>query len=263
MLKRSMFSFKTFQLWQGLLNPPESSPIFQRVLDAPLPIPPITVRGTQILRPLLKVLDPLARIVAAVIAPVLLPILSNLTGFLFAYYCAAFISRERERGTYDLLALTPAGEWDTTWTICLASVHRFRLLGQINFVRVMAVLGMILLAFPLTVPNSEWVIGLVIVGIALQLDAMQSVIVGCLCGMLGQTYPASAANAGISGAALFGAAQILCVYLPSASLIALIVATPSLRFINPHLINLAVVLTVLLHEIVIRVLWGVLRNRLQ
>jgi hypothetical protein len=195
----------------------------------------------------------------------LLPIISNLIGLTFAYYVAVYLSREREHGTYDLLALTPAGEWDTTWTICLACIYRFRLLWQVNFLRVMAVLGIILLAFPLVTEHGDGLGTLIMAAIVLPLDAIQTIVAGCLCGILTQSYRGSSTNAGIGAAALFGAAQILCVYFPAAAVYAVLISRGAPRFLNPDVTAPIVALAaiVVFHEIVIQVLWGTLRRRLQ
>lgn len=267
--RRRLIGFQTLVLWKGLFNPPVDSPIFQRVMRAPLPRVRLIERVDRVYRAAEGFIMPLLRLAAAVLAPVLLPVACNVIGALFAYYVAAFISRERERGTYELLALTPEGEWDTAWTICLASVYRFNVLWHVNFLRVMAVLGAILLALPLFFPASGDVVVLVALVIALQFDAMQSIVVGCLCGMLGQAYQHSAANAGISGASLFAAAQVLGVYVPAA-LIYWVLTSVTIQNVDSQIVDsqimaglAACAALVVLHEIVIRGLWTVLRRRLQ
>lgn len=262
---RKSSAIKTPQLWNGLFSPPEDSPVFQRVLRRAFPMPPALLKASQVLHPLGEIVLPLGRLVLALCASLLLPILSNLIGLLFGYYVAVFLSRERERGTYDLLALTPAGEWDTTWTICLACIYRFRILWQVNFLRVMAVLGIILLAFPLVTVHGEGIGTLITAAIVLPLDAIQTIVAGCLCGILAQSYRGSSANSGIGAAAFFGVAQFLCVYLPSALVYALLVSKSVSRFINPDVIApmVALAAVVVFHEIVIQVLWAMLRRRLQ
>ncbi|HLU08109.1 MAG TPA: hypothetical protein VK003_00445 [Oceanobacillus sp.] len=256
--------FKTWQLWNGLFNPPEHSAVFQRILRNSFPLPSFVQRILRVLNPIWRVIAPLVRIAIAFGALFVLPLGANLIGALFAYYVANFISRERERGTYDLLALTPAGEWDTTWTICLASVHRFNLVDHINFMRAMAILGVILLAFPSVGGGRNSIITLITAGIAVQIDAVQTIVIACLCGMLGHTYSASATNAGSWGAVLFLAAQIV-VYIPVALVYSMTVFTSGLRYIDAGIVSslIALVLLFALHELVIRGLWSLLRARLQ
>jgi hypothetical protein len=264
MKRRKPSRFKTWQLWHGLFSPPETSPVFQRVLRAPIPWPSFVRRFMRALQPVIRFIAPLEQVIIAICAPFLLPIAANLIGLLFAYYVASFISRERERGTYDLLALTPVGEWDASWAICLACVYRFNVLDQINFMRAMAILGIILLAFPVLAGGGLGIVLLITAGIAMQFDAIQTIVVGCLCGMLGQTYDGSASNVGMSSAALFVGVQLM-VYAPVVILFSLIVFTPGLRYED---IGVAAPLAVLillfaLHEITIRLLWTALRRRLQ
>ena len=264
MTTRKQSRFKTWQLWDGLFNPPEHSAVFQHILRTPFPLPPAVRRTFNILSPIWRVIAPFARIILAFGALFVLPLGANLIGALFAYYVANFISRERERGTYDLLALTPAGEWDTAWTICLASVYRFNILDSLNFMRAMAILGVILLVFPVVGGSSDGLALLITAGIAVQFDAVQTIVIGCLCGMLGHTYSASATNAGTWGAALFAAAQI-AVYIPATLVYSLIVFVPGLRYSDIGIVAplMVLLLLFLLHELVIRLLWRNLRYRLQ
>jgi hypothetical protein len=255
--------FRTWQLWNGLFNPPEHSAVFQHILRTPFPLPALVRRVLQLLNPIWRIVAPFARIGIAFGALFLLPLATNLIGTLFAYYVANFISREHERGTYDLLALTPAGEWDTAWTICLASVYRFNILDQINFMRAMAILGVILLLFPAVGSGQESMVALITLGIAVQFDALQTIVIGCLCGMLGHTYSASATNAGTWGATLLAAAQI-GVYVPTTLLYALTTFMPGLRYGDIGVLSplMVLLLLFLLHELVIRGLWSLLRSRL-
>ena len=258
-------AIKTPQLWNGLFNPPEDSPVFQRVVRSAFPLPQRLIRANRVLHPIAEAVLPVGRLVAAVCASLLLPVISNLIGLVFAYYVAVYLSRERERGTYDLLALTPAGEWDTTWTICLACIYRFRILWQVNFLRVMAVLGIIMLAFPLVTEHGNGVGTLIVAAIVLPLDAIQTIVAGCLCGILAQSYRRGSANTGIGAAAFFGAAQLLCVYLPAAAVYGGLMSKGAPRFLNPQGIAPIVALSavVVFHEIVIQVLWAMLRRRMQ
>jgi hypothetical protein len=40
MTTRRQIRFKTFQLWNGLLNPPEGNPVFQYIRHTPFPWSP-------------------------------------------------------------------------------------------------------------------------------------------------------------------------------------------------------------------------------
>lgn len=261
---RRQSRFKTWQLWNGLFNPPEHSAVFQRILRTPFPLPSSIRRILKILNPIWRIIAPVVRIIFAVGALFVLPFAANGIGSLFAYYTANFISRERERGTYDLLALTPSGEWDTTWTICLASVYRFNILDSINLIRAMAILGVILLIFPAVGSGQDVVVALITAGIAAQFDSVQTIVIGCLCGMLGHTFSASATNAGTWGVALFAAAQI-AVYVPVMLVYSFTVVVRGLRYSEIGIFSplLVLLLLFLLHEIVIRALWSLLRARLQ
>lgn len=256
---------RTWQVWDGLFNPPEDSPVFQRVLRKTYSLPPELAKANDLLRPFGELMLPVVRLLAAVFALALLPAISNLIGLVFAYYVAVFLKRERERGTYDLLSLTPAGEWDTAWTICLACVYRFRVLWHVNFLRVMAVLGILLIAFPLITVHGAGVGALITALIALPLDAIQTIVTGCLCGLLAQSYAGSTANTGMSAAALFIGAQLMCVYAPALLLYRLLVAVQGAGFDSYGVIGpmISLAAAIIFHEVVIHVLWTTLRRRLQ
>lgn len=102
---------------------------------------------------------------------------------------------------------------------------------------------------------------LIAAGIAIQFDAIQTIVIGCLCGMLGQT---NGTSAGTWGAALFAAVQIM-VYVPVTLGYSMTVFMRGLRYSDIGIVSPLMVplLLFLLHEIAIRALWAILRYRLQ
>jgi hypothetical protein len=127
----------------------------------------------------------------------------------------------------------------------------------------MAILGFILLAFPVVTLQALGVVVVIAAGVATQFDTIQAIVIGCLCAMLGQTYSASATNAGAWGVALFVVVQLM-VYVPLMFVYLLFVPAVGLWYADSIIVLLVVfLLLVLLHEIAIQILWALLRVRLR
>ena len=57
------------------------------------------------------------------------------------------INREREQGTYDLLALTPAGLGSANWLIAAACAYRLNAVERLAQLRTLALTMLVLLLF--------------------------------------------------------------------------------------------------------------------
>ena len=259
----------TWRLWAALRHPDEDHPLFQRVQNLPLDLP-----GKRLMRPLYEnrafkllwrvFLFVLPALVVA-IAPGALLLASNLFGALLAFNIMGTINREREQGTYDLLALTPSGLGAANWLIAAAWTRR---LGAVDRLATMRTLAIILLALVFVYSLSNTLISPVAVLallVGLNLDAIQSLIVGCLSGMLAQDFRGSGSPFAALG--IFAFVQVILVYLPSAAAaIFLFDILRPLRWerwvIESAAALVAVLLLFGLREIVIRQMWREIERRL-
>ncbi|MEP7290631.1 MAG: hypothetical protein ABI835_02560 [Chloroflexota bacterium] len=204
-------------------------------------------------------------VVVVVIAPGALLLASNLFGALVAFNVMSTINREREQGTYDLLAMTPSGLGASNWLIAAAWTQR---IGAVERLATMRTLAIILLALLLIYSlSSEAITPVVVLAllVGLNLDAIQSLIVGCLSGMLAQQF--SGSGSPFAALAIFAFAQVIAVYLPATG--AAIFAYDLLRSlgwerwqVESAAALVGVLLLFALHELVIRVMWRQLERRL-
>ncbi len=254
----------TRRLWAALQEPDETHPLFGRIQAQTVRWPARTGLLRRFHRPLSWLAIPFNALLV-VIAPAALPVAVNLLGGLVAFNIMTTIERERAQATYDLLALTPAGRGQINWLIAVACVYRLRVIEQMSSLRTLAVLTIILLIFYsfqgtiLTPP------ALLILLVALNLDALQTLIMACLSGMLAQEF--SAQGAPYAALAIFAFVQIILVYLPVAAAVIVLVAALSWRHLDQWLIEtaaavLGLVLSFALREVIARLMWRELEQRL-
>ena len=253
----------TWRLWRALRYPDETSPVFQRIQSQPSLLP-----GQAWLRrimPALRYLSALVSALVVLVAPGVLLLMSNLFGALAALNIMNTINREREQGTYDLLALTPFGRGSANWQIATACLSRLDAIERLASMRSLALLTLILLlvySLGRETLTPVLVFGLVL---ALNLDAIQTPIIGCLSGMLAQTF--SGHSASFVAVAIFAFAQVIVVYLPVTEVALLLYNRLHARDINRYAADAVVVLVALglmfgLRELVIRLMWRELENKL-
>ena len=258
-----MPSLLTWRLWRALRYPDEGNPVFERVQAQPSVIP-----GRRLIRRLSSLLGVVSALLLAgvvVIAPLALFVASNLFGALVALNVLATINRERELGTYDLLALTPMGLGQANWQIACACLDRLGAVERLASLRSLALLTLIfLLVYALggRIITPFLVLGLLL---ALNLDAIQSPIVGCLSGMLAQSF--SGDSASFAAVSIFAFAQVIAVYLPVTGAAILLYDLLHRATLNPWLADgvtavLVLAFFFLLREAVIRLMWHELERRL-
>lgn len=151
------------------------------------------------------------QIVVFLLAPFLiLPFLLAL-GAIYGLVWALDISRrivqEKAKGSYDLLRITPQGEFMVNWAICTGRAHRYQAFDRANGLGVWAgrmLFGTVLLLafvlsspFFITHPDRGWLqlVTLLASGVALVIHHRQSIVLGCLLGMLIPTYVDETFNA--------------------------------------------------------------------
>lgn len=256
-------SFLTWRLWRALRYPDETSPVFQRMLDQPSVLP-----GQALIHrvaPLFRYLSALVSALVVIVAPGVLVLMANLFGALAALNIMNTINREREQGTYDLLALTPLGRGSANWQIAAGCLKRLDAVERLASMRALALLTLILLL--VYSMGRERLTPVLVIGliVGLNLDAIQTPILGCLSGMLAQTF--SGHSASFAAVAIFAFAQIILVYLPVTEITLLLYERLHGGELNPLVADGIVVVGGLgllfgLRELVIRLMWRALENRL-
>lgn len=253
----------TWRLWRALRYPDEGHPLFLRIAAQQNLIP-----GGAALRRLEPIYHAVSVIVSAlliIVAPALLLIVSNLLGALVAFNVTNTIDRERQQGTYDLLGVTPDGLGAANWQIAAACTYRLNVIERLASLRSLALTTLILLlvyslgAVPITP------IPVLVLLVALNIDAIQSQVVGCLSGMLAQVF--SDTNAVFAALAIFVFSQLILVYLPivGAALVLydFMRDLPIHRWLADGIVALvALAALVLVREAIIRVMWRELESRL-
>jgi hypothetical protein len=247
----------TWRLWRALRSPEEDDPLFQRVRAQPLVIP-----GQKLLRPLMPIYQATAvitSVVTMVIAPAALFFGANLFGAMLAFNIMNTINSERERGTYDLLALTPPGRGQINWLIAAACAYRLNLIHRLAELRILALITLVLLllySFQSEVLTPIAAVGLLI---ALNLDGIQTLIVGCLSGMIAQRFEGHGAP--FAALAIFVFLQIVVVYLPITALCILLLPHARWEF-DGIVVGGVLAALYIVREIIIRLVWRDLEQRL-
>ena len=251
----------TWRLWRALRNPDEDNPLFERMQTRSVDIP-----GKRWLRPLTPLYHVFAffiPVVVVVIAPVALVIAANVLGALIAFNIMSTINRERNQRTYDLLALTPIGLGAVNWLIAAACTQRLDAIDRLSQFRTLAIITLILLMFYLVRGGLLASAAVVVLIIALNLDAIQTLIVGCLSGMLAQEF----GDVPFLALAIFVFIQIITVYLPVTAIAIVlfdVLRRSQSRALDTDSLTIVIVLGLLfaLRELVIRLMWHELERRL-
>jgi hypothetical protein len=245
----------TWRLWRALRAPEDDDPLFQRVRAQPLTIP-----GQKLLRPLMPIYQATAvitSVVIIVIAPLALFFGANLFGAVLAFNIMNTINREREYGTYDLLALTPKGRGQINWLIAAACAYRLNLIDRLAELRILALITLVLLllySFQSEVLTPIAALGLLI---ALNLDGIQTLIIGCLSGMVAQRFEGQASKGSIApfaALAIFVFLQIMVVFLPITVLFILLLQMARWEF-DVIVVGSVLAALFIIREITLRLIW--------
>lgn len=254
----------TWRLWRALRYPDEGNPLFERVQAQLIAFP-----GLRLLRrisPLFQIFSLILPLIVIVVAPLALLAVSNLLGALAAFNVMHTINGERQRRTYDLLALLPMGLARANWQIAAGCVERIQAVERLAQIRTLAMTPLVLLIFYTFRSDTSFSpITVVIVLVALNLDAIQSLITGCLSGMLAQVF--SEQGAPFAALAIFAFVQVIGVYLPvtvvTVLLIDFLLPTGQERWIVELIVGVVgLALLFALREVVIQVMWRALERRL-
>jgi hypothetical protein len=276
----------TWRLWRALRHPDEDHPLFQHFLRQQIAIP-----GARFLRRLQALPERLALIASTLrafvlifmllmiaitvtggrdslvvlLVPLTLVLVANGYGALVAFNVMSTIKTERQQGTYDLLALTPTGLGASNWLMATAWTQRLNVVERLATMRTLITVLLVLLSFMLY-QNGIFtpVLGLALM-LVLNIDAIQTVISGCLSGMLAQELGENSSP--FVALALFAFVQIILVYLPVmlisiALFLALHRAIASAWLAEIVFSLVILVLLFVLREVIIRLMWRELERRL-
>lgn len=259
----------TWKLWRALRFPDEDHPLFQRLQRQPIDLP-----GKRLFRPvyenrvfklLWSVIAALLPVILVLIAPGALLLAANGFGALVAFNIMSTINRERQQGTYDLLALTPMGLGASNWLIAVAWTQRLAAVDRLGGVRILTIILLTIVLFSSLGSENLTPITVLALLVALNLDAIQTIISGCLCGMLAQELGESGSP--FAAVTIFAFVQIIAVYLPTTGaaifLYEMLHPLGWERWLVESAVGLVTAtLLFLLHELVIRLVWRALERRL-
>jgi hypothetical protein len=186
------------------------------------------------------------------------------------------LARVRERGQYDLLCLLPAGAARINWTLSTAYLHRSQTFSILSSELIWVVRSIFILATVLIIARQSrnpWqgpflaITQIALLYAAFYIDDIQSLIVGSLVGMIAPTAvrtPADARVYSLMGYLLIQLTTYLLVVL--GAFVALPAVYRSLQFsgLLADILQFSLGLALLygIREIIIRILWGRLMQRL-
>jgi hypothetical protein len=209
----------TWILWHRLLHPP-AHPLFWSALQTP------TNKQTVLTRGVVPLIGPLVGCgIWMLLIPLELPVpifvltamvtLSSGYVVVWVLRIATIIARERERGTYDQISVSPSGALGTNWAMCVAILHRDDALGWIDPLRkllsglLLFILLMVLLttAFREDAPGLlqflRFLLDIVLLAAVSYVEHVQAVVLGSLVGMLMPTFSRRQADVRIWGVMVF------------------------------------------------------------
>jgi hypothetical protein len=218
----------------------------------------------------------------------LLPLMLFGTGLLYGIECALRIShviiREQENGTFALLSLSPPGQLGMSWVIGTTSLYRNREFDQLHSIiknglaiTLLVITWFSLLAllffYPALSPRTEGAMVvlpiyftlILVLGVS-YLDYIQSVILGCMIGLLVPTFRENSLNSAVY--ALGGFLLVDVGTLLFTALVGVVVLPQAYDLLgvygeaaNWSLVVLSLATLVSAREMVIRTLWALLAER--
>ncbi len=253
----------TWKLWRGLKKPAARHPLFQRIMTAPpQDMPWYITCGIIIVAPFL--------LLPAIV------FLSAVYGLRWAMAIAGSIAKERETGMYELISLAPGGAFGSSRAIVAACLHRNESLAQIQSVGawvmrmafgLLLMMSVEMLSTPIIRYDVDPLLGqiitplyLVMLGVAVYIDHIQSIVVAELVGMLIPIYARKRTDASLTAAVVYLLLQIgtyaLTLFLGFAllsPLIEIIPIAPQSRTIILPILRVVIFYTI--REVIIRGLW--------
>jgi hypothetical protein len=108
----------TWKIWQAIKNPPRRHHLFQRAFHAPEEPFPWYVGCSQF--------------VAILLVFPILAFAGAIYGLVWSVGVSNMLSKEKERGAYDLISLSPSGPFGVSWAISLGYLYHHRTFRNIN-----------------------------------------------------------------------------------------------------------------------------------
>jgi hypothetical protein len=186
-------SMTTWRLWRALKYPPVSHPVFRRVTSAYHEemyglnaIQNFMLQAQVWFWPMLFLLDTRALI--------FMVFSGTIYGAIWTLRISGTVAMQRADGMDELLGLSPSGRIGMNWAICTGCLHRHAVFEQVNSqeawsTRLILFVPLIISAnvwFGQLLPNSG-IVTVIWLGAfiaLLYLDHVQSIIIGCLLGVL-------------------------------------------------------------------------------
>ncbi len=204
----------SLQVWQALKRPPIHHPLFRRVSQTHPPSPPRRLSLVERVALLALLLTGIYFLLAyfvslvlvviffvpIVVAGIYMALHGTLAGLYWATRVSAAISRERERGTYELLSVSPHGAFSASWAICTGCQYYDQTFNGIGAQRVwfsrvfflsIALMGALISLFdPRDYPGNPLegfllaVSAIAVLALAFQIDDIHSTVIGSLVGLI-------------------------------------------------------------------------------
>jgi hypothetical protein len=266
----------TWALWHHLFHCP-AHPVFQRTLL----VTPVDSRITRLIIGTMLLVGALTfGVIWTLFVPLkfsipilLLMVMAALSSCYVVVWMISIsvtIVRERESHTYELLCLTPSGALGVNWAMCAASLHRADALGWIELFRRLlnGLLLLILLMVLLTTAFREntsnvfhfltLFVDILLLATVLYVEHVQSIVLGCIVGVLMATYSRSQMDVRFSATGTFLTLQVISLVVSL-----LIVSNMHSVLASPFSVtSLSLLAFYLLREGLILALWKILAYEL-
>ncbi|MBC7871522.1 MAG: hypothetical protein H7Y09_11840, partial [Chitinophagaceae bacterium] len=251
-------------LWRALRQPPLEHPLYQRLVMGRLDAVPFIAWG-------------LALIAAPIILLPALLLIGTTYGLIWTMNISQAIVQEKSSGNYDLVNLTPCGEFGQNWIISAACMHRNQTYTRIHSLGLWVLRIGIPLSFliPNLGGNSAYgyrgVIFMPLIAaaviIVMVVDHFQSIAAGLLAGLLAPTISSDGANIRLTAVGLFGGVQISTYLITGLATFAILPIFSDALSVNNVLVVaiiliFLVVLLCTLREIALLLLWKQVTNHL-
>ncbi len=205
----------TLRIWNALQRPPLRHPLFRRMIslsrreNEASPVPMRARVGLLVfsfgfifasLRLFPEILIILIFVVPLGAGAIYMLLHGTLAGAVFATRISAAIARERERGTLELLSMSPQGGFAATWAICTGCQYydqtfkgqgaRRVWFARFIFVSVMTLSSLLALASPRAYGGRPFealalmLVGIMVVSLAFHIDDVHSLVLGSLVGLV-------------------------------------------------------------------------------
>lgn len=210
----------TRKLWRALRRPPATHPIFRRTVLLPGRRSRRYFSWASMAITLVLSLSDFMPTLLLLLIPIVLLVSGVLYGIECSMRVSHAIASERQNGTYQLLAMCPPGALAVCWVICTSTVYRnreFERLHEIIQASVnIALIGIIIL-FVLVVTISTaaatpynngaftppMLMNIGVVFAVMYWEFIQSVVLGCIIGILISTYTQNGLDASLLAPSVF------------------------------------------------------------